>query len=523
MKLKKVLAVLMTSAMIMGSAVTTFAAIPDENDAATVYVENIEQGATVKAYQIVQANYNSNGFIGYSPVEINNLPVEDAEKPTSEEVADIAAYINSDAYEENPLKEAPLTDADSDGVYTGNLNPGYWVVLVRDLKGAVKVYNPMLVGVYYTTNGPEGAYTTTATEADPLDAESNWSLGTDNAWAKSSDVPFEKTAKDTANLGEEVPFEITTTIPSYGPEYTEVVFNISDSLTDLELTEDGITVQEYVGDTWTAIDNTENSVYTINPQTKTNFTISFDSEWILQNGGKQIKVAYNAKVTGEGVNEDSHDNNATLTYTNNPGENNGGKTDTEKVYTFDIDGDVTADIIQKVQPGVEEGTTAPLQYAEFTLYTDQECKTQYTNAEHTTGVPTAISDASGKLEITGLAAGTYYLKETKAPGNFTLNNTVYKIDISATIEDEELKSWDIIVTDMTTNNKASNSFTVSHDSGATTVTSGEDNKKTEIMNTELSTLPSTGGIGTTIFTIGGCTIMIAAAGLYFASRRKESK
>ena len=101
-------------------------------------VENIEQGATVKAYQIVQANYNSNGFIGYSPVEINNLTVEDAEKPTSEEVADIAAYINSDAYEENPLKEAPLTDADSDGVYTGNLNPGYWVVLVRDLKGAVK-------------------------------------------------------------------------------------------------------------------------------------------------------------------------------------------------------------------------------------------------------------------------------------------------------------------------------------------------------------------------------------------------
>ena len=39
-------------------------------------------------------------------------------------------------------------------------------------------------------------------------------------------------------------------------------------------------------------------------------------------------------------------------------------------------------------------------------------------------------------------------------------------------------------------------------------------------DTKLSALPGTGGIGTTIFTIGGCLIMIAAAGLFFASRRK---
>ena len=47
--------------------------------------------------------------------------------------------------------------------------------------------------------------------------------------------------------------------------------------------------------------------------------------------------------------------------------------------------------------------------------------------------------------------------------------------------------------------------------------------KINIPNTKLSGLPSTGGIGTTIFTIGGCAIMIIAAGLFFASRRKSSK
>ena len=42
-------------------------------------------------------------------------------------------------------------------------------------------------------------------------------------------------------------------------------------------------------------------------------------------------------------------------------------------------------------------------------------------------------------------------------------------------------------------------------------------------DTKLSALPSTGGIGTTIFTIAGCLIMIAAAGLFFVSRRKSEK
>lgn len=42
-------------------------------------------------------------------------------------------------------------------------------------------------------------------------------------------------------------------------------------------------------------------------------------------------------------------------------------------------------------------------------------------------------------------------------------------------------------------------------------------------DTKLAELPGTGGIGTTIFTIGGCVIMIAAAGLYFASRRKHGE
>ena len=61
------------------------------------------------------------------------------------------------------------------------------------------------------------------------------------------------------------------------------------------------------------------------------------------------------------------------------------------------------------------------------------------------------------------------------------------------------------------------STTTSVNGGGTTILRGN------IPNTSLSELPSTGGIGTTIFTVGGCVIMIAAAALFFMNRRKSEE
>ena len=45
----------------------------------------------------------------------------------------------------------------------------------------------------------------------------------------------------------------------------------------------------------------------------------------------------------------------------------------------------------------------------------------------------------------------------------------------------------------------------------------------DVSDTQLHELPHTGGIGTTIFTIAGCLIMVTAAGLFFASRKRTNK
>ncbi|MBM6666912.1 LPXTG cell wall anchor domain-containing protein [Lacrimispora saccharolytica] len=97
----------------------------------------------------------------------------------------------------------------------------------------------------------------------------------------------------------------------------------------------------------------------------------------------------------------------------------------------------------------------------------------------------------GNLTLKGLDESEYLLTEIQAPNG-------YSGGVTKTVKIE-----------------------VNGDGTAPVVTYGENSQN--IVNTKLTALPSTGSIGTTIFTIGGCVIMIAAAGLFFATRKKAEK
>ena len=84
-------------------------------------------------------------------------------------------------------------------------------------------------------------------------------------------------------------------------------------------------------------------------------------------------------------------------------------------------------------------------------------------------------------------------------------------------ENPSVSATNIFTPDKTTSDAV---VTVKHKEENDSLADGTDS--TNIQNTQISSLPSTGGMGTTIFTIGGCIIMITAAGLFFASRRKTS-
>lgn len=100
-----------------------------------------------------------------------------------------------------------------------------------------------------------------------------------------------------------------------------------------------------------------------------------------------------------------------------------------------------------------------------------------------------VTDKNGKIVLKGLDdSKNYEFKEIEAPKGYSINET------NSTV------SWD---TEGTGKNAATRAGSAS------------------MVDSKLSALPATGGIGTTIFTIAGCVIMIAAAGLFFASRKKS--
>ena len=108
----------------------------------------------------------------------------------------------------------------------------------------------------------------------------------------------------------------------------------------------------------------------------------------------------------------------------------------------------------------------------------------------TTGVVTeVVTGANGQLVVKGLDKGKYQFKEVTAPDGYSINET----NSSATLT--------------ITGDKATAEFTAD----------------TDMRDTEVGALPETGGIGTTIFTVGGCAIMVAAAALFFMNKKKHEK
>lgn len=117
----------------------------------------------------------------------------------------------------------------------------------------------------------------------------------------------------------------------------------------------------------------------------------------------------------------------------------------------------------------------------------------------------AVSGQNGELTFTGLAAGTYTITEIVTPEGY---NTIAPITftITFTYSDKNSDKVNNTLVSITTNNES--------------IKVGEDNKlSTEIANNSGSTLPSTGGIGTTIFYIVGGVLLAGAVVLLITKRR----
>mgnify|MGYP004485115175 FL=1 len=218
--------------------------------------------------------------------------------------------------------------------------------------------------------------------------------------------------------------------------------------------------------------------------------------------GATIKVYYSAHL-----NKDAYVNNASgsttnkntvsLEYSNNPNVGGTGKTPDETVYVFTYQINNT-----KYHDSAEAGNE--LEDAGFKLYTDAACTKEFALRKDgdfyipTTGTGEEMMSAKdGTFNIKGLDAGIYYLKETSTPtGCNTCETLEIKIVASHKRDGSEIGQVDLTQSEHLNN---------------------------KIINLSGTVLPSTGGIGTTIFYVVGGGLMVAAAILLITKKRMENR
>lgn len=526
-KMRKIFAVLLTLAMVLGMSMTSFAAVNSgtdkilgtADDTATITVNGInnETGISVKAYKVIEATYTGAGntFNGYTSKYTDVIPQADVTKDlnslTSDQLKKLAGKITATTNADYTLTET----TENPGTWTANVSAGTYLILVTGTEA--HSYNPMVVSAYYVNeNGVTNIN------------EGTLNLETTSATAKKSDAPnlYKQITNTNGNdfgnsveVNDIVNYALTVTpIPNYNGSYP--VFNVVDTLsTGLEFVKnEGKEVDPVVKVGETPL--TKDKDYTVKFEGQ-KMTVNFviNNAYKLNNStNNTLTITYSAKVNDKVVSwKNNNTNTAVLNYTTDSKTEGHTKSidKTTYTYTFDIGGEATGNIL--VKTGKDNNPNAALGGAEFGLYkaTDNDGKTLTTTdiekAAANTAYKTATSnDTTGNIEFTKLKKGTYYLKETKAPRGYSVNTHVYTIVIDTTHNDDgTLASWTVTID----NNRVA---TFETNSEATP----EFNPVT-IVNTTISALPSTGGIGTTIFTIAGCVIMIAAAGLFFASRKKS--
>ena len=576
-KMKRLWAALLTLAMVLGMSMTTMAAAPNPaTDVKDVEVNNLEPGVTVTAYQFIKATYNetNDGFTGYEWLVDgdSNVKAGDAvtiKANTTDEVVGLTSdFITALAASDlTKLTNTATATADATGKATLSLKPGTWMILVTSGTDTSKVYNPMVASVYYKVSGSDNTL-----DGKPVDASANWTLETTGAYAKTSDLTITKTVDDdtkeierdrtkTENIekSEKVTFTVETTIPSYSDAYLDtgdhkLTFEIKDTINAglrycgapgevAKVTAPAVPATTEDGEPTPAVENKD---YTIKYYDKDGkelttdkyetdaayFIVSFSPAYLKSLAAatdRAVTITYKAFVTTAASVITPGENTVTLTYSDTPSSTK-DKTASEKVYTFDLNGTEKGGAFTKVK----EDKETPLAGATFTLYRvyskDEAGKEtvsdpfgSYTTVADGTirfhGLGALEKDAQGNVKEGQLGTGAYYLKETAAPSPYTVNDTIYKVEVTKVTrnDDGDVIGYEITITDLTTNATSKTTFTVNKDK---VEVSGD---TVNIVNTKIINLPSTGGIGTTIFTIGGCVIMIAAAFLFFANRRKSSR
>lgn len=480
-KMRKIFAVLLTLAMVLAMSIPTFAAEygTKTEGTASLTVRGLTQGESteVSVYKVVGWNEAASAWELGKNVTTSDVVL--ADKPVT---------INWENFvdKRESLEKIGTIDT-SDGTAT---------------------FNGLEIGAYYVYAGSEH------TTYNPM-GEAVYEYGNDGLMkpadktidAKGSTYNLTKAFKDgntttyqVVERGQEVPFTITAVFPSYGKDATDRTFQITDEPAGMKVTD--VTVK--VGGTELNLENGDYTLVGVKADGSDDTAISlpaaenkkvrvrFSNNYIgTENvhAGQTVTVEVKAQIT----NADTFKNEATSDKGNN---------------TPKVEGKLGSIAINKYDEnyGKKNVESKLLAGAEFSI------------------APVTVNE--NKEEVKGEKIQFVYVGEEGGV-------SVYK---KATAEDTDVKVTNIVAKDgkviakglddgnyAIVEEKAPKGYSVVNVDNVTIANGDNPTVTANVSDTKLHELPHTGGIGTTIFTIAGCLIMVAAAGLFFASRKRTNK
>lgn len=494
----------------------------------------------------------------------------DARQPAAVKFATAAnnSLTSVEKYDLTATKDAEdnvVTDASGNTTYSAsNMKPGYYLIIdenVTGLEPESSIYSRFILevaGDVEATAKVEGKPVLEKVVGKMENGNANYSP--DANLNSSEEVAKGLNKHNTANVGDHVPFKLEINFPNLA-EYTKYKFEVKDTLSKGFDFDNNVTMKILEGTTAEGEDgstvpadmilakDTDFTVATVTGGTTddptTEITINFNTIFAKYTAdktlvGKTIVIEYSATLNDKASkNGTPNTNKAVLTYSNNPRTETEGTTPEEKTetYTYNI-------TINKVDVKNKdaawgnnqeynashvkmEGALSDVVFKLYRVTSAADATTETTEEITVTSEEGNIvpfkTNAVGQIELPGLANGTYYLTEEEAhPGYNKVLGKIY-FTISAKYDETEKT---IVV-----NNEGDLTAEIKGDAknivnigvvtkiGDTTFDS-EGDLYLLITNSTGAQLPSTGGVGTVIFTVVGILVMAAVVVIAVKSNKK---
>ena len=517
---KKISAILIAAVMVLAMASTAFA----DGPSATITVNNLDDAATISYLQIIKPDQTTetgwaftegvlakfkeaNATSGWDKLteqqilwklikyaDDNKDPKE--AKATNIPEGTIAATAteiqNAMAKVETDLAESSYASTNVKGNVITVTSAGVYAIKATTTDTDNYAYSPMAAFVSF------GSYDTrTGVPSALINATVN---------AKRTTIKIEKDADETdgvVEIGRDVTYTVKTNVPYIADNVTDVKYTITDTIDGAKYkvgTDGKLEVSVKIGAADPTISNVEIKT---NTDGKKYFVLDLSSVAANRNNANAaVVIEYKATVTSEKVENTVKPNDGKHTFT----------PETNTLYTGKITMTKTDDtketpvalanagfvIYREETTEVEDKKTTKTYYAIVERDDAKKANNEYVVKSWTESLNEAkadtnliMTDSNGEAVVRGLDdTYTYKFKEIKAPEGYSVNTR------------DSVATW----TD------AGNNATAKDRAGTASMS-----------DTKLNSLPSTGGMGTYLFTIIGVVVMAGAAGAFFISRRKGSE